>query len=196
MAPAQERRGLLARALGGAGAAAACVPMVAMLPAGASSALSLVGLGAGSGAVAALSPALSPIAKPLLLAATAMVAVSHLRCSRLAVASTVAGGALLYLGMYTITQADGRAEAWLFYPGLALFIASYLIPIIRRRLRRCRPVVTPRLANTLLLTTLLASTIAVGSAAAFQNAPARAHAPTTGHHAPAGGAMPGMSMGH
>ena len=83
--------------------------MLGMLPAGAASAFALVGLGAGSGAVAALSPTLLPVAEPLLLVATALVAVSHLRCSPLAVASATAGGALLYLGMYAITERDGRA---------------------------------------------------------------------------------------
>ena len=190
--------------LGGASVVAACVPMVAMLPAGAAGAFSLVGLGAGGGAVAALSPALSPIARPLLLASTALVAVSHLRCSRLAVASSAAGGTLLYLAMFAITQPDGRSQPALFYPGLALFAGSYLIPIARRRLETCRPVIAPGIAKALLLATILAGAAAVASAAAFRGATrptrphaaaTRTHARATGHATPARTSMHSMSIG-
>lgn len=169
--------------------------MVAMLPAGAASVFSLVGLGAGGGAIAALSPVLSPIAQPLLLASTALVAVSQVRCGRLAIASAAAGGTLLYLSMYAITQSNGRAEAALFYPGLALFIASYLIPIVRRRLGRCRPIVAPGAAKALLVATLLAGTVAVGSVAALRGdaGATPTHGQVAGH---SGTGMPGMSTGH
>ena len=148
--------------------------------------------------MAALAPVLSPIAQPLLVVSTALVAVSQLRCSRLAVVSGAAGGTLLYLAMYVVTGSDGRAEPAVFYPGLALFAGSYLIPIVRRRLGRCRPVVAPRIAKALLLATILGGTVAVASAAAFHGTArtTRTHPPTTGHAAPAGGSMPGMSMGH
>lgn len=193
----RDRGWVFARVLGGAGAVAGCVPMVAMVPSAVSSAFALVGLGAGSGAVAALSPALSPVAQPLLLAATALVAVSHLRCGRLAVASAAAGGALLYLGMYVFTGPHGGALAVLFYPGLALFLGSYLIPVVRRRRGRCRPVLSLRRARVLLGATLISSAIAVASVTAFGSGAAgasggRGHG---GAHA-APGAVPGMSMSH
>ncbi len=171
--------------------------MVAMVPSGVASVFALVGLGAGSGAVASLSPALSPVAQPLLLAATALVAVSHLRCGRLAVVSAAAGGALLYLGMYVLTGPDGRGSAVLFYPGLALFLGSYLVPVIRRRRGRCRPVLSLRRTRVLLGATLVSSAIAVASVAALGSGAATASG-DRGHggvHA-APGTMPGMSMSH
>ena len=167
--------------------------MVAMVPSGVSAVFALVGLGAGSGAVAALSPALSPVARPLLLASIALVAVSHLRCGRLAVVSVAVGGALVYLAMFAITGPGGRTTAALFYPGLALFLGSYLIPVVRRRRGRCRPLLSPRPARTVLAATFVASTIAVASAAVFSSGAASAnggHGLT--HTVP--GAMPGMSM--
>jgi len=60
---------------------------------------------------------LNSVAQPLLLVSAALLAVTSLRCSRLAVASAASSGVLLYLGMYVITRRDGTATPLLFYPG-------------------------------------------------------------------------------
>lgn len=155
-----------ARTLSGAGLLASCVPMVAMLPGTVAGALAFVGLGASSAAVSALAPALNDIARPLLLVSAALLAVSGLRCGRTAVALGVGGGALLYLGMYVWTSADGTSAPALFYPGLACFFAAYAVTWRRRRAHDCRPVVSPPFANQLLVGTLVAGVAVVAVAAA------------------------------
>ncbi len=144
--------------LGGLGALASCLPMVAMLPGGFAAALGFIGLGSTSAAVNTLAPQLNSVAQPLLLVSAALLAVTSLRCSRLAVASAASGGLLLYLGMYVITRPDGTATPLLFYPGLALFLATYAISFLRRRQAACRPLISPRSGRH-----LLAGTIALGA---------------------------------
>ena len=162
-----------ARALGGIGALVSCLPMVAMLPGGFVAALGLIGLGSSSAAVRTLAPQLNSVAQPLLLVSAALLAVTSLRCSRLAVASAASGGVLLYLGMYVITRRDGTASPLLFYPGLALFLATYPISFARRRQATCRPLVSPRSGRRLLATTLaLAVAVVTASAISGFGAPA------------------------
>lgn len=169
-----------ARTLSGAGLLASCVPMVAMLPSAVVGALAFVGLGASSAAVTTLTPTLNHVAQPLLLVSVALLAVSGLRCSRIAVALAAGGGLLLYLSMYELTAADGTTSPTLFYPGLAAFFGAYLVAWRRRRSLRCRPVVNPLLVNRLLIVTVVAGVAFVGVTAA-----------TTGPTV--GGSMPGMS---
>lgn len=194
-----ERGAIAGRVLGGVGAAVSCVPMVAMVPGGVASVFGLVGLGAGSGAVVALSPGLSMVERPLLLVSTALLAVSGLRCGRAAVLSAVAGGILLYLSMYVLTAADGTASPGLFYAGLALFLSTYVISWARRRRRRCRPLVDPRVAKRLLAGTVVTGTVAVVVAASAGTASTAAQGRAvsgSGHSAGrSSGAMPGMAGG-
>ncbi len=80
---------------------------------------------------------------------------------------------LLYLGMYVITRRDGTASPLLFYPGLALFLATYPISFARRRQATCRPLVSPRSGRRLLATTLaLAVAVVTASAISGFGAPA------------------------
>lgn len=145
--------------------------MVAMLPGGFAAALGLIGLGSSSAAVRTLAPQLNSVAQPLLLVSAALLAVTSLRCSRLAVASAASGGVLLYLGMYVITR-DGTASPLLFYPGLALFLATYPISFARRRQAACRPLVSPRSGRRLLAATLaLGVTVVAASAISGFGAP-------------------------
>ena len=93
---ARQRSVGAARTLGGVGALASCLPMVAMLPGGFAAALGLIGLGSSSAAVRTLAPQLNSVAQPLLLVSVTLLAVTSLRCSRLAVASAASGGVLLH----------------------------------------------------------------------------------------------------
>jgi hypothetical protein len=187
------------RTLTAGGILASCVPMVAMLPSAVSGALGLIGLGASSAAVATLNPALSDIAQPLLLASIAVLAVSDLRCSRAAVALAASGGALLYLAMYVLTAADGMTSPPLFYAGLAVTLAAYVVSWRNRRGLRCRPLVSSRLGTRLLVSTLAAATLAVGLAAlstgsSSNRSPTRHQVGTSSpRETSPSGAMPGMT---
>ncbi len=139
--------------------------MVAMLPGGFAAALGLIGLGSSSAAVRTLAPQLNSVAQPLLLVSAALLAVTSLRCSRLAVASAAGGGVLLYFGMYVITRSDGTAAPLLFYSGLVLFLATYPISFARRRQATCRPLVSPRSGRRLFATTLALGVALVAASA-------------------------------
>ncbi len=146
--------------------------MVAMLPGGFAAALGFIGLGSSSAAVRTLAPQLNSVAQPLLLVSAALLAVTSLRCSRLAVASAVSGGVLLYLAMYVMTRPDGTAAPVLFYPGLGLFLATYAISLIRRRQAACQPLVSPRSGRRLLTGTVaLGATVVLASAISGFGAP-------------------------
>jgi len=175
--------------LGGLGALASCLPMVAMLPGGFAAALGFIGLGSTSAAVRTLAPQLTSVAQPLLLVSAALLAVTSLRCSRLAVTSAASGGVLLYLGMYVIIRRDGTATPLLFYPGLALFLATYAISFARRRQTACRPLVSPRSGRRLLAGTIALGT-AVVAASAISGFGAPAASATIDH------AVPSSTMRH
>ncbi len=181
---ARQRSVGAARTLGGVGALASCLPMVAMLPGGFAAALGLIGLGSSSAAVRTLAPQLNSVAQPLLLVSVTLLAVTSLRCSRLAVASAASGGVLLYLGMYLITRSDGSATPLLFYPGLALFLATYPVSFVRRRQAACRPLVSARNGRRLLATTL-ALGVGIVAASAISGFGAPAANAMTGPRAPA-----------
>lgn len=172
------------RALGGIGGLASCLPMLAMLPAGFAGALGAVGLEADSG----LSQELAPVAKPLLLVSAVVLAVGGLRCSRLAAAVALAGGGLLYLAMYVSTQPDGTTAPALFYPGLALFLGTFLVGWVRPRIASCRPVLAGRDWRRLAFgTVLVGAAVTLGSLlVGFGSAPA--HRTASG-----GGGMSAMS---
>ncbi|MGH2761268.1 MAG: hypothetical protein ACRDL4_00605 [Thermoleophilaceae bacterium] len=174
--------------------------MVAMLPSAFTGLLGIVGLGASSGAVAALSPALSTVNRPLLLVSTALLAVTGLRCSRAVVGSAVAGGALLYLSMYVVAQSDGTSSPILFYTGLALFLGTYVIAWAQRRRLRCRPLVNVRVAKRLLAGTVVGGVAVVIVAACVGTAltaPEGGRGSRSGHPSTTtpGHTMPGMSTG-
>lgn len=166
----RERSFGLARVLGGIGALASCVPMVAMMPAGFATALSFVGLGASSAAVHTLAPHLNPIAQPLLLLSAALLAVTSLRCSLAAVFTASSGGLLMYLGMYVWTDPGGVTNPSLFYPGLGLFLSTYLVSFAQRRLAASRPLVRPALGRGLVAGTLVIGAALVTASAAGYSA--------------------------
>lgn len=146
---ARNPRGLRAGAL--ALFAAACVPMLVMLPAALAGVLATVGVRAEAGWVQALSTVLGPVAQPLLVASTLLLAAGALVCGRLPVAAALAGGTLLYLGMYVVTGPAGRSQPALFYSGLALFLASPALTLWRPRAGVCRPLLSRRQARAALL---------------------------------------------
>lgn len=158
------------RALGGIGGLASCLPMLAMLPAGFTGAIGAVGLEADSG----LGQELAPVAKPLLLVSATLLAVGGLRCSRLAAAVALAGGGLLYLGMYVWTRPDGTTAPALFYPGLALFLGTFFVGWLRPRIASCRPVLVGRSWRRLAIgTVLIGAAMTLGSLlVGFGSAPA------------------------
>lgn len=176
------------RALGAAGGIASCLPMLAMLPAGFAGAIGAVGLEANTG----LSQELAPVAKPLLLVSATLLAVGGLRCSRLAAGLALAGGALLYLSMYVWTRPDGTTAPALFYPGLALFLGTFLVGWIRPKIASCRPVLAGRNWRRLAIGTLLIGTAVVGGSlvVGFGSPSAADRQTADGHHS---GAMSSMS---
>lgn len=141
--------------------------MVAMLPGGIAGVLGLAGLGASSGVAIWLSANFAAIGAPLLIASTVVLAVASLDCSRLAVIAAVAGGGLMYLSMYVLVRGDGASTSALFYPGLVLFGASYLVPMVQRRRRGCRPLVSARRARVLLVGALVGGAALVVATAVF-----------------------------
>lgn len=144
-----------------------CLPMVGMLPGGVAGVLGLVGLGASSGVAIWLSTNLAPVGAPLLLASTMVLAAASLACSRLAVSAALSGGTLMYLSMYVLVRGDGATTSALFYPGLALFLGSYMVPAVQRRRRGCRPMVSPKRGQLLLLGALLGGAALVVATVVF-----------------------------
>ena len=155
--PGTTRRGSMGgQALAGMGALTSGVPMVAMLPGGVAGVLGPLGLNAGSGVVIWLAGVLGPAGAALRLASTALLAVAGLRCGLLAVGTALIGGALMYLSMYVVVRADGTTTSTLFYPGLVLFLGSYLAPRVQRRRRGCHPLVDAKRGRALLVAVLVA----------------------------------------
>lgn len=140
--------------------------MVGMLPGGVAGLLGLVGVGASSGVAIWLASNLATVGAPLLIASTVVLAVASLSCSRLAVSVALAGGALMYLSMYVITQGGATTPA-LFYPGLTLFVGAYVVPVAQRRRGRCRPLVTPKHGRGLLVVALIVGAALIVATAAF-----------------------------
>lgn len=105
--------------------------------------------------------------------------------------------------MYVITRADGTATPALFYPGAALFVATYPASFSQRRRIACQPLISPRRGRALLAATLalgvalVAASAASGFGAANPQAPAH---PATNPATPArhtvqpARAVPGPTM--
>lgn len=143
---------------------ASCVPMLVMLPAGFAGFLASAGIESEAGWVQALSRPLQPVAHPLLIASALLLGAGSLRCGWSPVAAALAGGALLYLGMYVVTGPAGQTQPALFYAGLALFAASPVLTLLRPRLRACSPVLTRKAAGTVLLSALALSAVLIAAA--------------------------------
>lgn len=174
--------------------AASCVPMLVMLPAGLTGVLASVGIRAQAGWVQTIADPLGPIAQPLLIVATLALAAGSLACGRAPVAAALAGGTLLYLSMYVLTRPGGLSDPALFYPGLALFLSSPLLSLVRPRLRACRPLLSRARRRAALLATVPVSALllAMSPTLGWGNATAGGH---TQHlrGAGAGTAMMGMA---
>lgn len=155
------------QAASGAGLLVSCIPMVAMLPGAVGGALGLVGLGASSAVVARLTPMLNAVALPLLMFSVALLVVGGLRCGRIVMASALVGGVLLYVSMYVWTTDGGATSPVLFYVGLACFTGAYVVSWLRRRGKRCRPLVGPTLANRLLVATVVIGIVGIVGYAAL-----------------------------
>lgn len=147
--------------------AVSCVPMLVMLPAGLVGLLTSVGVSAEAGWVQAIADPLGPVAQPLLIAATLALAAGSLSCGRAPVAAALAGGALLYVGMYVVTKPGGLSEPALFYPGLGLFLANPALTLVRPRVRACRPLGGPPLRRTFLFGTGALAVLLVATAPVF-----------------------------
>lgn len=165
--------------------AASCAPMLVMLPAGLTGVLASLGIRAEAGWVQALADPLAPVAQPLLVVSTLLLAIGSLSCGRLPVVAALGGGALVYLGMYVVTGPGGQTEPALFYPGLALLLASPVLSVIRPRVGACRPLLARANARKLLLVTVVASAFLVATAPAigWGTATASLHAQHAGRQA-------------
>lgn len=141
--------------------------MVVMLPASLTDTLSSLGVEAESDWVQALARPLAPVAQPLLIASTLLLAVGALVCGRLPVAAAVTGGALLYLGMYVMTGRGEQTQPVLFYAGLAIFLAAPALTLWRPRIRACRPLMERHRARRALLGTLAASAVLLAAGPAL-----------------------------
>lgn len=138
--------------------AASCVPMLVMLPASLAGVLASVGIEADAGWVQSLARPLGPVAQPLLISSALLLGAASARCGWAPLSAAVGGGTLLYLGMYVVTGPAGQTNPALFYAGLALFLGSPVLTLVRPRLRACRPLVHGPAG-----TRLLAATLGVGA---------------------------------
>jgi len=155
-APGQPHNGRgpagLVRTGGGVLAVASCLPMVAMLPGAAATALAPLGVDASTGPWAALRHALDSLARPLLVRSVLLLVAGSLRCGRAPAALAAAGGALLYVSMYRASGSataamagmgthtgTGTTNGPLFYAGSGLIATTFAWSAIRRRRRTCRP---------------------------------------------------------
>ncbi len=155
-APAQphnrRRPAGLVRAAGGVLAVASCLPMIAMLPGAAATALGALGVDASTRPWAALRHALDPVARPLLVLSVLLLVAGSLRCGRAPAALAAAGGALLYVSMYLASGSataamagmgthtgTGTTNAPLFYAGIGLIATTFAWSAVRCHRRTCRP---------------------------------------------------------
>lgn len=134
--------------------AASCVPMLVMLPASLAGLLATLGIEAEAGWVQALAGPIGFVAQPLLIVSALLLAAASARCGWAPVTAALGGGTLLYLGMYVLTGPTGQTQPGLFYSGLALFLASPVLTLVRPRLRACRPLLRGPAASRLLVATL------------------------------------------
>jgi hypothetical protein len=147
------------RLLGALLAVASCIPMLAMLPAGFATVLSLVGLAAPP--LVAWATPLAPIAPLLLVVSVVLLVIGDLRCGWQPASLAALGGLLIYLAMYVFVTPlastimngmegmssagtshatmPGLTNAPLFYIGLTLMAASFGLVLWRRLQKICRP---------------------------------------------------------
>lgn len=138
--------------------------MLVMLPASVAGILASVGIEADAGWVQALSRPLQAVAQPLLIASALLLGAGSVRCGWSPVTAALAGGTMLYLGMYVVTGPGGQTQPALFYAGVALFLASPILTLARPRLRACRPLFRGNAAGKVLLSVLALSAILIGVA--------------------------------
>ena len=141
-----------------------CLPMLAMLPGGIATALSVVGIKSTTGPAAPLARFLAPAAQPLLFVGIAGLVLATLRCGLRPALLAAAGGGLLYLSMYVLpgtnanamagmatpahslpvtaarAGAQGMTNAPAFFLGLAALTGTFIWSSVRRRHASCRPV--------------------------------------------------------
>lgn len=82
--------------------------------------------------------------------------------------------------MYTWTRPDGSSVTVPFYLGLALLLASFATPWARRRIARCRPLLSRRAGDRVIAAMLAAGVIALATTAAV-NAASPASTTRSGH---------------
>lgn len=152
--------------------------MLVMLPAGLVGGLSSIGVRADAGWVQALARPFEPVAQPLLVVSALLLAAGSVACGWSPVAAALGGGTLLYVGMYAVTGAGGASQPALFYPGLALFVATPILTLVRPRLRSCRPLLARQDARRILLLAVAASAVllVVAPLAGWGRATAALHA--------------------
>jgi len=132
--------------------------MVSMLPGAVASVLGALGITGSS----ALARTLSPIAEPLFIGSSALILLGALACSRLVVALSATGAALLYLSMFQLAMGGStgsaggsmsamairrphhpasvaHADASTFYLGLGILLAAAALAAWRRHRHACQP---------------------------------------------------------
>ena len=137
------------RAVGAAGAVVGCGAMAAMLPGVTASIFG--GLGLAGSSVAGR--ALDPVAEPLFIVSAVLMIVGALACSWLATVLAGSGSVLAFLSMFVLTTGGSsrmadmgamtgdHANGPMFLVGMALLVASFVVPLVRRRRGTCSPVV-------------------------------------------------------
>ena len=147
------------RLLGAILALVSCIPMLAMLPAGFATALTLIGLAAPP--LVGWATPLAPIAPPLLVLSVALLVIGNLRCGWQAASLAAAGGLLVYLAMYIFVMPatmdamtgmqgmapaetsqpamSGLTNAPMFYIGLIMMVSSVGLVLWRRWRKICHP---------------------------------------------------------
>ena len=120
--------------------------MSAVLPSVATSAFVAVGLASST----SVGRALADVAEPLFVVSAVLLVGGALACSRLAAALALVGSILAFVDMFVITKATTMAQMGvgsssptgkaLFAVGAVLIVASFATTVIRRRHRRCKPV--------------------------------------------------------
>ena len=145
------------RLLGATLALVSCIPMLAMLPVGFATALSIIGLAASP--IVAWAAPLAPIAPLLLIVSVVLLVIGNARCGWQPASIAALGGLLVYLAMYVfvipaamdamtgmekmtpaiVSSMAGHTNVPLFYIGLTLMAGSFVLVFWRRIQKVCRP---------------------------------------------------------
>lgn len=148
------------RTVGATLALVSCIPMLAMLPVGFATALSVIGLAAPP--LVAWAAPLAPVASLLFIVSVVLLVIGNARCGWQPASIAALGGLLVYFAMYVLvtpatmdamdtmsgmesmspaqtSSMTGLTNASLFYIGVTLMVISFALVLWRRIQRVCRP---------------------------------------------------------